>query len=49
MLFVDLDSKAFRVWSRGQKDSLDFRAELPPHYDLLDIPLDPVTKKEKNK
>lgn len=47
MLFVDFDVKAFRVWSKGQKDSLDFKAEPPPHYDLLDIPLDPITEKEK--
>lgn len=47
MLFVDFEVKAFIVWSKGQKDSLDFRAELPPHYDLLDIPLNPITEKEK--
>lgn len=45
MLFVDFDVKAFRVWSKGQKDSLDFRAEPPPHYDLLDIPLTQLPKR----
>lgn len=34
----------------GQEDrETDFRTEQPPHYDLLNIPIDPVTKNEKDK
>lgn len=42
MLFVDFDLES------GQEDKkTDLRAEQPPHYDLLNIPLDPVTEKKK--
>lgn len=28
---------------------IDFRAEQPPHYDLVNIPIDPMTEKKKKK
>lgn len=43
MLFVDL-----RHLKSGQEDKkIDFRAERPPHYDLVNIPVDPMTEKKK--
>lgn len=34
----------------GQEDKkTDFRAEQPPHYDLVNIPVDPMTEKKRKK
>lgn len=45
MLFVDL-----RHLKSGQEDKkINFRAEQPPHYDLVNIPVDPMTEKKKKK
>lgn len=31
----------------GQEDKeTDFRAEQPPHYDVLNVPIDPVTERK---